>query len=232
MVTAQRRALVAVALFAGALRCATVEAGEANPTPMRPGRHPGFSFGARLGAGFALGDRARVAGVAESMSDHYSALLPIWFDAGYRLTSRLYVGGYFQYGILPLTRSGCPEPVVGCSAHDLRAGAAAHFHFTPDRAVDPWAGVGFGYEGSTVTYQGQIQSATRTNGGIEFANLQVGVDTHGALGVDWGMFASFSVNQYLTETQTPPVGEKKTYALSDETIHYFVVFGIRVQVDL
>jgi hypothetical protein len=102
----------------------------------------------------------------------------------------------------------------------------------PQSAADLWAGLGFGYEGSTISYEGEAQGSTRSNDGIEFANVQLGVDMHPVFGIDWGPFVSFSVDQYQTETQTLPFTPKKTYALSDETFHYFLVFGMRVQCDL
>jgi hypothetical protein len=233
MVTAQRRALVAVLLFAGVLRCTIAWASEAKSSRARPDFIPGFSVGARLGLGFPFGYRATVGGVSEPMgpSANYSAMFPIWIDAGYRPAKFFYVGGYFQYGFLLVGDHGCPAPVVGCSAHDLRAGVALHFHFMPRSAADLWTGLGFGYEGSSITFENTVQSATRANDGIEFANVQVGVDFHPSFGIDWGPFASFSVDQYLTETQTLPTGSRKTYELSDKPLHYFLVFGMRVQCD-
>jgi hypothetical protein len=92
MVTAQRRALVAVLSFGGALRCAIAEAGGERASVARADFVPGFSLGARLGLGFPFGDRAKVAGVPESMgpSANYASMLPIWIDAGYRFTKVVY----------------------------------------------------------------------------------------------------------------------------------------------
>jgi hypothetical protein len=164
-------------------------------------------------------------------SANYSGMIPIWIDAGYRPAKFLYLGGYFQYGFLLVSSHGCPAPIETCGAHDIRAGAAVHFHFMPRSTADPWAGVGFGYEGSSTTYEIGAQSATRSNDGIEFANVQLGVDLHPSFGIDWGPFVSFSADQYLTEMQTDQTGSQKTYALSDETLHYFLVLGMRVQCD-
>lgn len=234
MVTAQRSALVAAALHVGVLVSASANASESVSSGTRRDFVPGLSVGARLGFGFPLGDRATVGSVPESMgpSGNYSGLFPIWVDAGYRATKLAYLGGYFQYGILTVAKEhGCPAPLTSCSAHDLRAGAAVHFHFMPDSAADLWAGLGIGYEASSITFENGIQSAKRSNGGIEFANLQLGVDFHPIFGLDWGPFASFSIDEYTTETHTPPVGPSETYALTDKTIHYFLVLGMRVQCD-
>lgn len=228
MVTAQRRALVAALLFAGALRCTAARASETR----RPDFVPGLSVGARLGFGAPFGDRARINGVPESMgpSGNYSGMIPIWIDAGYRLAKFLYVGGYFQYGFLFASEHGCPAPLVGCNAHDIRAGAAVHVHFMPRSTADLWVGVGIGYEGSSITFDNGTQTATRSNDGFELANVQLGVDIHPSFGIDWGPFVSFSIDQYTTETQTLPTGSK-TYALPNETLHYFLILGMRVQFD-
>jgi hypothetical protein len=233
MVTAQRRALVAALLFAGAFRFTIARASDAKYSSARPDFVPGFSVGARLGLGAPFGDRARVNGVPESMgpSANYGPMIPIWIEAGYRPAKFLYVGGYFQYGFLLVSSHGCPAPLAGCSARDVRAGAAVHFHFMPRSTADLWAGVGFGYEGSSTTYELGARNATRSNHGIELANVQLGVDIHPGFGIDWGPFVSFSVDRYLTETQTDQTGSQKTYALSDEPFHYFLVLGMRVQFD-
>jgi len=233
MVTAQRRALVAVLSFLIVLGSATAEAGGEKSSDTRRDFVPGFSVGARLGFGFPFGDRATVVGVPQSMgpSANYTGLVPIWIDAGYRFTKVVYVGGYFQYGFLLVGEHGCPPPVTGCNARDIRAGAAVHVHFMPRSAADLWVGLGLGYEGSSITYDNGVQSATRSNDGIEFANVQVGLDMHPRFGIDWGPFVSFSVDQYRNETQTVPTGSQKTYALLDKTLHYFLVLGMRVQFD-
>ena len=232
MVTARRRALVAAALIAGAIPPAPALAQEP-PSPRRDFR-PGPSVGLRLGWGFPFGNRAKVGGVDESMgpSANFSGMAPIWVDGGYRFNKLVYVGGYFQYGFLFVSKEhGCPSPLTSCHAHDIRGGAAVHFHLMPLHAVDPWLGIGLGYESSTTTFEGEAQSATRTNGGIEFANAQVGLDVHTFFGFEWGPFASFSLDEYSTETQTPPFGATEKYALRDKTIHYFLVLGIRAQCD-
>ena len=180
-----------------------------------------------------MGDRENVLGVGESFgsSANFSGILPLWLDAGYRVSKLVYVGAYVQYGFLFVPEKNCPSPPIGCSAHDLRFGPSVHFHFVPDGAVDPWAGIGVGYEASTLTIHNDEQSATRTNRGFELANVQIGADVHSMYGIDWGPFLSFSFDAYRTETQTPPSGESKTYSLAP-TLHYFLVIGARVQFDL
>jgi hypothetical protein len=233
MVTAQRRALVAAALFASVIYSAPALA-QADPPNPRKEFHHGPSVGLRLGWGFPFGNRAKVAGATESMgpSANFSGMAPIWLDAGYRINKLVYVGGYFQYGFLFVSKEhGCPAPLTSCHAHDIRGGAGVHFHLMPFHAVDPWLGIGWGYEASSTTFEEQAQSTTRTNGGIEFVNAQVGLDVHPLFGFEWGPFASFSLGEYSTETQTPPFGATETYALQEKTFHYFLVIGMRAQLD-
>jgi hypothetical protein len=60
----------------------------------------------------------------------------------------LYVGGYFVYGFAAAsdTNPTCTGPDASCSAAQLRFGAAAQWHFFPQLALDPWAGVALGYD--------------------------------------------------------------------------------------
>jgi hypothetical protein len=198
----------------------------------------GPSIGLRFGWGLPLGSRIRRLRVTEPMGPgkEFSGLVPIWFDAGYRFSKLVYVGGYFQYAFLLVPDRGCPAPIADCSAHDVRGGANVHFHFLPDRRIGPWLGAGIGYEASTITFALSDQSATRSNGGFEFVNLQAGVDIRSPSGIRWGPFTSFSFDEYLTETQTTPNGSSETYSLSGPnsapTLHYFAVMGIRAQLDL
>ena len=47
---------------------------------------------------------------AESLSDTVRGQIPIWADIGLRATPRLYVGGFFQYGIAFIPDNG----TTGC----------------------------------------------------------------------------------------------------------------------
>jgi len=233
MLVPRRRALVVAASLVG-LHSHSALGAETGAVPPRPSYYePGFSVGLRTGFGFPLGDRADVQGQKDSLGSNFSGLLPLWLDAGYRISKVFYVGAYFQYGFLFVPDSACPpgRQIDGCSGHDIRVGPSVHFHIVPDGGFDPWVGLGLGYEAATFSVHGVEQTASRTNAGFEFANVQLGADVHPIFGIDWGPFVSFSIDEYTTETQNLPVGDSKTYKLPSPTIHYFLVLGMRVALD-
>lgn len=231
MFAPRRRALVVAASLV-ALESAPALAAEGGGRPRRSDYDPGVAVGFRSGWGFPFGDRASVQGQKDSLSSNFNGMLPLWFDAGYRISKNVYVGAYFQYGFLTVPDQYCPGPqLVGCTGHDIRFGPSVHFHFVPHGALDPWVGLGFGYEAATLTIHGVEQDASRTNAGFEFVNLEGGIDIHPVFGFDWGPFVSFSMDEYRTERQSPPVGGSKTYALPSPTLHYFFVLGLRVELD-
>ena len=126
------------------------------PKSGRPKRGP--SAGLRTGWAFPFGERLG----NEAMNDTYVGLLPFWLDAGYRLSPSIYIGAYFQYGILFITSSLCQPPLESCRGHDLRGGVNAHYYLRPQGPVDPWFGAGIGYEATKLTIEGTEQSASRT----------------------------------------------------------------------
>src|SRR5258706_5747565 len=127
---------VALTLTAAASRASSSEA---------PGR--GFSMGARTGFGFPVGALAR----GDALSSNFGGMIPIWIDAGYRVSEPIFVGAYFQWAKLSVSDDVCP-PNLSCSAQDVRFGLQAHWHFSSSIAAnvtadrfDPWIGFGAGY---------------------------------------------------------------------------------------
>jgi hypothetical protein len=134
-----RLAIVQWVVAVGALMAGTAYAADAPPQ--------GLELGLRTGYALPLGNSvgAFPGGTASSLSDLVTGVLPIWIDAGYRFP-HVYVGAYFQYGIAFINndKTGCGG--LDCSSSDVQFGANVHYHLFPDRTLDPWGGVGVGYE--------------------------------------------------------------------------------------
>jgi hypothetical protein len=167
-----------------------------------------FEFGVRFAFGLPFGSAT---GGNGNDLNHFvnNQFIPLWLDAGFRFASHWYVGAYFNFGLISLSNqifSGqCSETGFGCSGNDTRLGINAAYHVLPDGFVDPWFGVGFGYEWLSFTetadaaHSGTGAPVTASGGvdGWEFANLQAGADFHllnGALGL--GPFVSVAFDQY------------------------------------
>jgi len=143
-------------------------------------------LGLRLGYAIPLGDL----GEGAKMSDGISGQIPIWLDAGYMVTPNILIGLYGQYGFVQT------KDCSSCSAHDIRFGLQGQYHVSPAESVDPWLGVGFGYEvlGFSQTVRGVESSGSFK--GFEFLNLQGGADFKVADAFTVGPFLSFSLGQY------------------------------------
>jgi hypothetical protein len=173
-------------------------------------RRTGFTTGLRLGAGIPLGKAGRDAleGRERDLSDLVEWRAPVWVDVGYSLTGSLTLGAYGQMGT-GTTGSSC---VGDCDWSDVRVGAEAEWRLSPGAAVDPWLGVGLGYEwlsyrvlasvdipdgmGNVVTATGR---ATERFGGPELL-VHGGIDFQVEDALRIGPYASATLSQYLTDS--------------------------------
>lgn len=121
-----------------------------------------FEMGARLGYGLPFGALDATPPGGQDSSERMRRLLvgqvPLWLDVGVRLQERFFVGGYVQYGIgiLPKDVSDACDTLQTeveaaggsstCKGFDTRLGAEFLYHLMPSGDVDPWLGVGIGYE--------------------------------------------------------------------------------------
>jgi hypothetical protein len=190
----------------------------------------GFEVGVRTGYAFAAGDTGATATLQNNpVGDYVSGVWPLWFDAGYRLSRNLYLGGYFQYGfgfVNDDRQTLCRNADVDCSASDTRLGLMFRYQFAPSWPLAPWAGYGFGYE-----WGGYSVGETNSDwSGIEFMNLQVGADYALPHGLVLAPFFSFSLGQFRSVTTTAPLGAV-TLTLDEDveshSLHEWVLIGVR-----
>src|SRR5690606_7832597 len=108
-----------------------------------PADRTGFTTGLRLGAGIPLGKAGQdPLGLERDLSDLTPWRAPVWLDIGYTLSGALTIGGYAQVGV-----GGVGDACVGdCDWSDIRVGAEAELRFAPGAPVNPWLGVGLGWE--------------------------------------------------------------------------------------
>jgi hypothetical protein len=165
-------------------------------------------------------------------------MVPLWLDAGYRLSRQFYVGAYFQWAPAFVSDDSCPKN-LSCSAYDLRGGANVQWHFkwiiaegTWAGAFDPWVGLGVGYESAIVHLESVASGARSLQSyyGPEYGNLQLGADYVGGA-IHVGAFGSLSLTQFLGTTQTNPSGSF-AYSIPDPRLHMWISVGLRGQYDL
>jgi hypothetical protein len=189
--------------------------------------------GLRVAYGFPLGSVSR----KDTLSSNLTGMLPVWLDAGYRVSRQFYVGAYFQWAPAFVADDLCPKN-LSCTGYDLRAGANVHWHFkwlvrdgSWAGAFDPWVGLGTGYEGALLHFETLAGARSKeTFHAFEYANLQVGADYFGA---PWhvGAFFGLSLAEYLSVTQTNPNGST-TFAIPDPALHLWLSLGLKGQYDL
>jgi outer membrane protein len=230
--------------------------GVITPPPPPPGGQPGavgaaspadmgligpwnaFEFGARLAFGVPLGSVA--GGNGNDLSNFVSnQIVPVWLNAGVRLSSNWYVGAFVSYGIMSLasqfTKGTCDQTGIGCSANDIRLGIDAAYHVLPNGNVDPWIGVGTGFEWASVSVSGGGQTFNAGYSGWEIADLEGGVDfrlLNGALGI--GPFVNVALAQYSHVSKADANGDGGSVGSSvdNQALHEWVLFGVRGIYDL
>jgi hypothetical protein len=173
------------------------------------------TVGARLGAGFALGD----VGGALPMSDWTKGQVPFQLDVLYRATPRVRVGGYFSWGF-GLPGDQCAG--LDCTATVTRLGVEGTYAFTGGSFV-PWVGVGLGYEWNTVDAGDEKGSFT----GFELLNLQAGGDFVVTPKLSAGPYVLFSLGQYDEGTVGAATGP-----IRDRKMHQWLSLGVRGTFDL
>jgi hypothetical protein len=203
------------------------------PPSERAADRPGVSVGLRVAWGFPIGSVA----TDDRLGSNFSGILPIWFDAGYRISPAIYVGGYFQWAVGFISSDVCVAPLTACSGDDVRFGLNLHWHVKSALGAgawaeefDPWLGVGAGYEIASITLERGGDKSKVNYRGFEFASLQVGGDYLGLGSMRLGPFVSFSLGEYTRTTVSVPTGPT-SHSINDPALHAWLMLGLRGQYD-
>ncbi len=126
--------------------------------PARPASEPHDDAGATwapTNVGLSVGIHGPGYGIpfgnanGSSIRDYVvSGMVPIGVDAGWFFSPHFYAGAYFTYGFglgAGLLNDQC-NGADDCSATVIQVGVVAHWHFLPEATLDPWVGLGLGYE--------------------------------------------------------------------------------------
>jgi outer membrane protein W len=203
---------------------------------------PGFAVGIRAGYGIPLGNATGSAtedGEGNKLSDAVSGMIPLQLDLGYFINSNLYVGGSFQYGIgfLPSDLAdSCDASDASCSVSQMRFGLNLAYHFAPNASINPWLGVGVGYETLTLSQSGEVMGvdieASTSVKGFEFVNAQGGLDFAVSPTISVGPFVTFTVAQYSSASLSGEGGGEEVDESNDienTAIHSWLYGGVRLQ---
>lgn len=239
--------LAAVGIAALACTAPSVASAQSSaeaPEPYRPTSHvasTGVQVGARLGYAAGAGSVYSGLGVADASV----GTLPVIADLGWRALPELYVGAYGQFAPVMLRENpqSCPQG-FSCAAQNWRIGLQVDYHFLPRTRLDPYVGIGGGYEilrthvSGTTTIPlpqgpapGQVDS-TVVDRGWEFANLTLGFDWRASKAIGVGPFATATLARYNVREGDRTVTVAGNVVPSaqepiDHATHAQFLFGIR-----
>lgn len=190
----------------------------------------GFEAGARLGYGIPMG---KIADEEDSdFKDWTSGQIPLWVDLGYRINPNIFVGGYLSYGFASVgdgLDEVCDQDGIDCSASSMRLGAQLQYHFMPAESTDAWAGLGIGWENSSLSAEAMGQEITISTSGFEFAMLQGGVDFRVHDAVALGPFVGFTMAQFSSADCDGPAGACDGFPdeIEHKAFHQWLFLGVR-----
>jgi hypothetical protein len=195
---------------------------------------PGIEVQPELGVrlGYALPFGSAENGV--NLDRGISGAVPVVIEAGVDLGRAVFVGGLFQYGFAQVKDSTgfCGGNGNSCSGSVVRVGIEGMYHFLPELAFAPWAGLGFGYEWLTTSASSSGLgglSGSHTYRGIELLTLQGGAEYRTG---QWtiGPFLAYSLGRFDTSTGSAQLGSTAGSTggdISDTAIHSWLMFGVR-----
>jgi hypothetical protein len=190
-----------------------------------------FEAATRVAVGFPIGNATgattRTPG-GTSVADLVAWSVPLELELGARI-GPAFVGGYVSYGF---GKAGSAlEGGTSRSASNVRVGFEVLWHIGPDRAVDPWFGVGVGYEWLNLSIGGTGGAITGSARGFEWVNLQLGIDFTLGRNFRLGPFVRSRVGQYdtaslgLINSQGGEAGG--TGDIQSKSIHTWIDVGLR-----
>jgi hypothetical protein len=147
------------------------------------------SFELSLGAGYGQG-LGPVGSGTPKLQDTGTAGGTFTLEGGWRLHPRWMVGAYGEFGYF-----GSGDEVGSDNARSAAAGLQAQFHVMPDRRLDPWVGLGFGWRG----YWADRAAGTHELQGLDLVRARVGLDYRLSPALAIGPVFGITVTDFLSE---------------------------------
>lgn len=183
----------------------------------------GLEVGFRVGYALALGDVQS----GTSFNDFSKNMVPLQVDLGYRIDGNWFAGAYFQYGFTGIKDPVCDNSGVDCSSHDFRFGIEGQYHLMPSAVIDPWVGLGVGYEFYHLNTSASGTEASETLRGWEFVNVSLGADYKLAPSLGVGPFIGLSVGEFTDASLSVTGLPDQSGSIDDKAVHLWLTFGMR-----
>jgi hypothetical protein len=182
---------------------------------------PGLEIALRTGFALPFGN---VAGdTSSALSDLFSGFVPLGAELGWRSSPNLFTGMSGSYA-LGVTKN-CPS--TSCSGHDAAIGIEIRYHALPDERIDPWFGIGAGYEWLSTSQTVRGTTAIANVEGVEFVHAEAGADVATPGNVRVGPFIRFSLGQYR-RAESGSGGTTISGEITPKALHQFLTLGVRM----
>jgi hypothetical protein len=230
------KARVSAILVAASVLCSTAALADEAP-PERTGFQMAARTGAQLPLGTAYTEWTVPFQPSTSMSDVFSAQVPIHLEVGAKPIPQLFLGGYLGLafgGAAGTTSNSCDSAGISCAAANFRVGVEIQYHILPAEKLNPWIGYGIGYE--SIALSGDAPNGnnlTLSLAGPEFAHFMGGLDIRLGRYVGLGPVVDFSIGRYTDRTiesggATGSVRRDEDIPSGNRATHFWLFLGGRV----
>jgi opacity protein-like surface antigen len=200
--------------------------------PRIPPAARSFQAALRTGAQLPWGEASDAQG--DALAARYAWQVPILVDVGFKLHKPWFVGlyggvGYGNVGSGDAGEEACAVENVSCSTLSYQLGVQAQYHLAPSDQLNPWLGLGAGYELFRQSLSaGSYREEQRTSG-ITLLKVMLGLD-YRMVGFGVGPFTELSLGRFQA-TRTL-VGGEETHEgpVEPSGWHGFLTLGARVVV--
>ena len=190
-----------------------------------------FEAATRVAVGFPIGNATGATTRTPdgtSLADLVAWSVPLELELGARI-GPAFVGGYVSYAF---AKAGSAlEGGTSRSASNVRFGFEVLWHLGPDRPVDPWIGIGVGYEWLNLSIGGTGGAITGSARGFEWVNLQLGIDFNLGRNFRLGPFVRSRLGQYDTASlgliNTQGGEASGTGDIQSKALHNWIDVGLR-----
>ena len=213
---------------------APVERAEPVERDDAPRARVGFQLALRTGLSFPMGSVGgnTVNGqTGDSLSNQFSAQVPLILDVGAKLTPSIFLGGYasFAFGGSgdAFRATECPGAARGCSGGEVRLGAEIQYNFQPAERLNWWLGYGAGFESASASSTGAGFNYSETFTGFELARLSGGVDYRASRHFGIGPFIDLALGEYTHAHYENANQQVLDTSPDPRSLHAWLTLGVR-----
>ena len=169
----------------------------------------------------------------DDLSARYGWQVPVLIDAGFKLQKPWFLGvyggvGYGRVGSGNEAEQACAAEGVDCTTLSYQFGIQAQYHFGASDQLNPWLGLGGGYEIFRQTLSSGPYSEVQQTSGLSLVKLAFGVDYRSSFG--FGPFVEISAGRFQATSTEVNGSEAHEGPVEPGAWHGFLILGARLVV--